>query len=50
MVILLSTESIDSQVVSSEVDILEGRADFTWKGHDRLQINEEHIAMKPGEY
>ena len=46
--VVLSGESIESVVVSNEVDILEGRTDFTWKGHDRLHIEEGHITMKPG--
>ena len=50
VVFILSSESIDSLIVNHEVDILEGRADFTWKGHEKLHINEGHIAMKPGTF
>ena len=46
--IILSSENIETLIVNHEVDILEGRTDFTWKGHERLQVKDSHITMKPG--
>jgi len=44
----LSSGEIESVVPSILVDILEGRPDFAWKGHERLQTKDTHIIMQPG--
>uniref|UniRef100_H2ZMJ2 Lethal giant larvae homologue 2 domain-containing protein n=1 Tax=Ciona savignyi TaxID=51511 RepID=H2ZMJ2_CIOSA len=48
VVFVLSSESIESFITSSAIDVLEGRQDFTWKGHDKLDTKDDHILMKPG--
>ncbi|XP_078482669.1 lethal(2) giant larvae protein homolog 1 [Ciona intestinalis] len=48
VVFILSSESIESFITSSVIDLLEGRMDFTWKGHDKLDTKDDHILMKPG--
>ncbi|XP_076808161.1 lethal(2) giant larvae protein homolog 1-like isoform X1 [Clavelina lepadiformis] len=48
VVIMLSSNPIESLIPSHLVDILEGRTDFTWKGHEQLATKESHITMEPG--
>nr|CAB3263448.1 lethal(2) giant larvae protein homolog 1 [Phallusia mammillata] len=48
VVFILSTDGMETQISSNLVDILEGRTDFSWKGHGQLQTKENHIVMPPG--
>jgi len=48
VVFQVSQDSAEVVVPSSSVDLLQGRTDFTWKGHQKLELKNGHIAFKPG--
>jgi len=48
VVFQVSQDSAEVVVPSSSVDLLQGRTDFTWKGHQKLELKNGHIAFQPG--
>ncbi|XP_039255699.2 lethal(2) giant larvae protein homolog 1-like isoform X1 [Styela clava] len=47
-VFVLSDDAIESALVTKEVDILNERSGFTWKGHEKLTPKDIHLSMDPG--
>jgi len=48
VVMSLSMDAIETVIASTTVDVLSGRTDFTWKGHEQLDLKPGHVNMKPG--
>ena len=46
----LSMDAIETVIASTTVDVLSGRTDFTWKGHEQLDLKPGHVNMKPGTF
>lgn len=47
-VFVLSDDAIETGLTTKEVDILNERAGFTWKGHDKLIAKDIHLSLEPG--
>ena len=50
VVMSLSMDAIETVIASTTVDVLSGRTDFTWKGHEQLDLKPGHVNMKPGTF